>query len=66
MFQHRTAHHFRVLPAALGRERIGFERAGSYVNIRRIGYTVHSDRFRCVFFFTDDRNVSVRVATLAT
>jgi len=29
-----------------------FERAGSYVNIRRIEYTVHSDRFRCAFLQT--------------
>lgn len=29
-----------------------FECAGSYVNIRRIGYTVHSDRFRCAFLRT--------------
>jgi len=42
-------------PCSASRSRLRahwFERAGSYVNIRRIEYTVHSDRIRCAFLRT--------------
>lgn len=58
-----TAHHFRVRPTALGRERAV---RALHVNIGPMNRPVHSGRFRCVdflffffFFFYDDRNVFI-------